>query len=204
MMTEALGVLERRCEGLEKENKTLKATVKVGASTSGTGLDSLSSSNNTPVKALASSSNTTSISTTSLTLVTASASVSIDFANVDYGRLLEAQTQANIWRGLAVHRLTSSLQPLPTLSLRYSIVGEDSVDDDLTKRKNLYEKLDIARRVYFDARLVRASISVLDLISKRQPAYTAATNSAQYKSRPTDRVIKTLDEYRRDLLLAAI
>lgn len=203
MLTEALGVLERRCEGLEKENKTLKASAKLAPSTSGSGLDSLGA--NSPVKAHPSSQAGGSSSAAS----GATVSSVPDFANVDYGRLLEAQAEAERWRGLAVHRLAASLRPLPPLSFSHSQstqVGDGDVDDDSIKYQKLHEKLEIARRVYFDARLVRASISVLDLTSKRQPTYIAAAQSSKTreKSRPSDKVIKSLDDYRRDLLLAAI
>jgi hypothetical protein len=198
-MTEALGVLERRCEGLEKENKTLKASAKLGSSTSGTAIDTLGSSGlvNSPVKASLGSHTTTSSTT---------ASAALDFSGVDYGRLLEVQAQADMWRGLAVHRLTASLRPLPPLSVRRSVAGaiNDAEEDDLIKLRNLHDKLDTARQVYFDTRLVRASLSVLDLTSKRQPAYVATSHSTKIKSRPTDKIFKSLDEYRKDLLLAAI
>ncbi len=150
-------LLEKRYDGLEKENKILKGVTRSTAARTNT----LSSPGEltSPMKG---------------GRIT---DVGADYAGIDYAHLLLS------WRGLALTRVTGSLAPLPEVSVsRYAAAEVEKVAHG-NGQAGLWHRMEEALRVYNDVRQIRSSIRVFDLSKRQQPHYKCLRGSPNEASR---------------------
>ena len=169
MLTEALSLVERRSETLERENKFLKLSL-TGSTSSGGGQGStgkqLSSSSVGVISTVASASSRQlspsrsrpSGSDLEALLSPSSSSQPLDASSrAEYIQAIEYQRkQASLWRLLSVPKLVSSLTPLPEISL-FSTAAEDewSLSDDERKgRGDVATRIQALNAKYSDAQRI--------------------------------------------------
>lgn len=184
-LTEALDVLEKRYADLGRENKALKAASRSSSSVASNTITP-SQSRGAGLSDLGKGPTFTS---------------SVDLSSVDYNKLLEENARVALsWQSAATHRLLSSLAPLtvPWISAEAVVPDDDMKKLNGKFGRDLQYKLQAAKRVYRDARLVRASVTVFDLVKGRRPGYSYVDSN---KGKTPGKALKTLEEYAKDLVV---
>ena len=168
MLTEALSLVERRSETLERENKFLKLSL-TGSTSSGGGQGNtakqLSSSaagivtttSSASSRQLSPSRSRPSGSDLAALLSPSSSSQPLDTSSrAEYIQAIEYQRkQASLWRLLSVPKLVSSLVPLPEISLFSTAEDEWLLSDDERKgRGDVATRIQALNAKYSDAQRI--------------------------------------------------
>ena len=170
MLTEALSLVERRSETLERENKFLKLSL-TGSTSSGGGQGNTAkqlSSSSAGIVTTTSSASSRQLSPSrsrpsgsdlaALLSPSSSSSQPLDASSrAEFIQAIEYQRkQASLWRLLSVPKLVSSLVPLPEISLFSTAEDEWLLSDDerkgrgdvATRMQALNAKYSDAQRIY--------------------------------------------------------